>query len=198
MKYKPLTFLLVYLLVTIVLVGNSSFNELEPTLKFKVMVINKKYLMDSLFNNGIPEVVFQHRNGKGNDANRRRKFHLIAYAEKADRSFSPIDEKLLFEKRTKDPLWIDMTIKNDGVTGNFGNLNFKKADFTDDPDYKYILLVPEVYNLDDDSKPMDREYIHYKMYFTNDINDYPSSQNMVAKLVVPIPISLNPSPPRNP
>ncbi len=167
----------------------------EPTLEFKIMVINLKTL-DSVYKSGVTNIVFQHSNGKGADAGRRRKYHLIAFAKESDGSYARIPEETFFVNRTMNPMFTPITIKGDGVTSNFGNLTLQKDSLPQPPDtsYHFLILIPDVYNLDDDSRPLDREYVYYKMYFAKGQNDLPTSTE--AFLVIPIANSLNPSPPR--
>lgn len=94
----------------------------------------------------------------------------------------------------------------DGITTNLGNFKLVKTDIpaTTNPNFKFVLLYPKIFDAEADGSTGDPDFINYSLFFAQTRSDtIPHDRGYkVADLahiasIAPINnFSLNPSPPR--
>lgn len=156
-------------------------------LSFKKVVIISARLKE-LMASGVRYIIFQHINKKGDEDSHhhRHKYKLTAYYLEGT-SYVKVTG---FFYNYEPPVFIDIEIGNEATNESFGNLVLDTKDLpsVDIAKYKYLILMPVIFQDDDD-------YVSYKMYYAETPEDALTEKNIEEEQVVPVQKPLDPSPP---
>jgi hypothetical protein len=191
-------------------------SEQQNQPRFKIMVMNRRYLFDSIFVNGVKEITLVHTIAKLDSAGINSGYYLIAYVKELDGSYTKINQSALFTDREVDPRFV--IIKNSASDERllFSNTLLKKSEIPEaDTLYKYIILRPVLFG---NGFVDENQFIGYLMSLSSN-KDELSNSTFEGKEVMatrphppslpvpdtlmhpkiirpPKPVLLNPSPPR--